>query len=202
MIKTWLEKALNRYLALDPEAKKRIALLQNKVVALELSGTPIKVQLLFTPTQIQLNWHDEVVLVPDITIRGTPLNLLHMSISSGKQRRRFFVDTICVEGNMELAQQVLAIFDELEIDWEEQIAQCVGDIPAYHAGRMLRGVKQFGQQLRGVLRDNVDEYVHEEINWFPPAEALQDFMRGVDELRMDVDRLAARVAALKEKMQS
>ncbi len=192
-----LEKALNRYLALDAESKRRIRLLQNKRVTLELLGTPLIVQLFFSDEKIALQWDD--FAEADIKIKGTPLNLLHMSLARD-DRHRFFADDVIVEGNMELAQHVLAIFDELEIDWEEQISQWVGDVPAYQAGRFVRGIKKFNQRVRRTFLRNLNEYVHEEINLVPAREALQLFFDEVDELRMDVDRLEMRLLKLKEKI--
>jgi ubiquinone biosynthesis protein UbiJ len=192
-----LENALNRYLALDSESKRRIRLLQDKRVMLELLGTPFIVQLIFNDEKIILQWDD--FSEADIRIKGTPLNLLHMSLVRD-DRHRFFADDVIVEGNMELAQNVLAIFDELEIDWEEQLSQWVGDVPAYQTGRFVRGIKKFNQRVRRTFLRNLNEYVHEEINLFPTDEALQLFFDEVDELRMDVDRLEARLLKIKEKI--
>lgn len=195
-MKQLLEKAINRYLALDSESKKRIHFLQNKIVTLELRGTPLTMQMIFSNDTVHLKW--DHFNDPDLIIRGTPLNLLHMSLVT--DRRKFFAEDIVVEGNMELAQQVLAIFDDLEIDWEEYISTWVGDVPAYQTGRIFRHLKNTSQRIRNLVSNNLNEYVHEEINLFPPEEALQDFFQAVDELRMDVDRIEARINKIEEKV--
>lgn len=192
-MKSLLEKALNHYLALDPESQQRIAVLDNKVVTIELQGVALQFQLHFCDGNIQVRWQN--FLRADLTIKGTPLNLLHMSMAR-TQRQRFFADDVQIEGNLELARLVLAIFDELTIDWEDVSARIMGDIPAHQFGRFMRGVKNVGDQFRQSFLRNVNEYVHEEINLVPPNEALVDFFHGVDELRMDVDRLEARVLRL------
>src|SRR5579872_5600547 len=139
-----LEKAINRYLAWDPESRKRIALLQGKRVTLEMMGIPLTVQMIFTENAIELKWDD--FDKADLIIRGTPLNLLHMKLAREK-RQQFFAEDIVVEGNMELAQQVLAVFDELEIDWEEYFSKWLGDVPAYQTGRLLDRLKNVGQKI-------------------------------------------------------
>lgn len=194
-MKQLLEKAINRYLALDSESKKRIHSLQNKIVTLELRGTPLTMQMIFSYDTVQLKWDDFVD--PDLIIRGTPLNLLHMSLAT--DRRKFFAEDIIIEGNMELAQQVLAVFDELEIDWEDYMSTWVGDVPAYQTGRIMRHLKNTHERMRKLFSYNINEYVHEEINLFPPKEELQQYFREVDELRMAVDRLEARIEKIKEK---
>jgi len=196
-MKHLLEKAINRYLALDPESEQRIASLQDKVVTLEILGIPLTTQMVFTQKNIQLKWDN--FSQADLTIRGTPLNLLHISMVRD-QRKQFFAEDVVVEGNMELAQQVLAIFDDLEIDWEEYFSQWIGDVPAYQTGRLVRHLKKFGKKLSQTFTYNLNEYMHEEINLFPPVEALQHFFQEVDELRMDVDRLEARIDKLNKKI--
>ncbi len=194
-MKQLLENALNRYLALDPESISRIALLRDKIVTIELLGLPLSMQMHFLTNKIQLHW--DAFLPPDLIIKGTPLNLLHMSLAP-EQRRRFFAEDIVVSGNMELAQQVLNIFDDLEIDWEEALSQWMGDVPAHKTSFLLRELKTWGQHVRQALRQNTDEYVHEEIRLVPPTEELQQFLANVDELCMDVDRLQARVERVQQ----
>lgn len=196
MMKQWLENAVNRYLLLDPESLQRFAALENKIVTLEIIGMKLTVQMIFTQHNIQLKW--DHFLKSDLIIRGTPLTLLHMHCS--QDRQTFFQEGITVEGNMELAHEVLAVFDELEIDWEELMAKWVGDVPAHQTGRLLRGLQQFNQRICNTFSYNLNEYIHEEIHLFPQAEALNLFFHEIDELRMDVDRLTARIEQLKEKL--
>ena len=195
-MKSLLEKALNHYLAFDPASEQRMAVLNDKTVTIELLGIALTFQLVFCDGKIQLRWKD--FLEPDLVISGTPLNLLHMSILPASQRQVFFAEDVKVTGNMELARHVLAIFDEMSVDWEEISARLMGDIPAHQLGRFVRGIKNFSARVRGNFVQNVNEYVHEEINLVPPTEALQDFLHQVDDLRMDVDRLEARVTRLRK----
>ncbi|HSW93717.1 MAG TPA: SCP2 sterol-binding domain-containing protein [Gammaproteobacteria bacterium] len=194
-MKQVLEKAINRYLLLDPESAKRIMQLDGKVVTLVLSGVPLTVQLLFIHGTIQLKWND--FLTADLTIRGTPLNLLHAGFLRN-QRHAFFQDDIVLLGNIDLAQPVLAIFDDLDVDWEDIVSKWTGDVPAYQAGRLLRDVGKMAKRIGKTFSYNVNEYLHEEINLFPSKEAIDIFFHDVDDLRMDVDRLMARIKRLEE----
>lgn len=193
-MKLALEKILNHYLSLDPQSAERIAALENKVVTIELSGIALTFQMFFINKKIALRWQD--FHEPDLTISGTPLNLLHMRFASHQERQRFFAEDVKVTGNMELARHVLAIFDEMAVDWEEISARYVGDVSAHHLGRIAGGIKNFSARFRASLLRNVNEYMHEESDFVPPNEALQDFFHQVDELRMDVDRLEARFARI------
>jgi ubiquinone biosynthesis accessory factor UbiJ len=190
-----LQQAINRYLALDPESKTRLCGMQGKCVTIELVGTGLVLQLEFTAEKVCLK--QEVLEKPDTYIKGTPLTMLRMALTQG-DRKHFFAEDVSIEGNLDLGQQVIDLFDQLEIDWEEYLSRWTGDVPAHQFGRMLRKVKNMVQHTREILLQNVNEYAHEEAEWFPSEEALRDFFMDVDKLRMDVDRIEARILNLKK----
>lgn len=192
-----LERALNKTLALDPESAKRLKKLDNKRVTLDLQGFDLSVQLFF--------FEGEVQIIPaqntecDTHISGKPLTLLRMSLTRG-DRKHFFADDVTITGNLDLGQDVIDLFDRLEIDWEEIISRYTGDVTAYQLGRIAKGIKKTIQQTHANFLQNVNEYVHEEKEWFPTKETLHDFFDEIDELRMDVDRVGVRVERIKKEM--
>ncbi len=72
-------------------------------------------------------------------------------------------------------------------------------VSAHQIGRFLRNIRRLVRHTQTTLSRNINEYVHEEIPLFPPVEAINDFCQEVDEIRMDVDRLIARVENLKKR---
>lgn len=189
-----LEAAINRYLSLDPESYTRLLALDGKILTIELQAISMTIPLKIECGKMQVL--QEVPDNADVVIKGTPLSLLHMSIS--KDRKQFFADDVCIEGNLELGQQIIDLFDEMEIDWEEYISQIVGDVPAHQFGRFVQGIKGMTARVRESLFQNMNEYVHEEATLFPPKEALHDFFNDIDILRMDADRLEARMKRLQK----
>jgi ubiquinone biosynthesis protein UbiJ len=194
-IEEYLPQVINRYLALDPESKKRLHDLENKVITLELAENIFQLQ--FISSGIAIKTHN--FLSPDAVIKGRPLSLLHMSIDK-KNRKKFFAEDISIEGNIEVGQQVIDLFDALEIDWEEYLSQGLGDVAAHQFTRFTRKIQSFGKRIHATLAQNINEYVHEEANVTPPSEALKDFYQDIDNLRMDTDRLEARIQQLATKL--
>ncbi|OGT41781.1 MAG: hypothetical protein A3F42_02115 [Gammaproteobacteria bacterium RIFCSPHIGHO2_12_FULL_37_34] len=188
-----LTKAMNTYLRFDPESTLRLQKLQGNVIAFELLPFHFTFQCLFN--------ENGMVIVSDCshlaktTIRGTPLHMLGFALASD-QRQQFFAEDIMIEGDAELGQQVIALFDELDIDWEEYASKIIGDIPAYHINRHLHQMSRWINKTKTTFAQYVNEYLHEEKTWFPTHEALQDLFRDIDTLRMDVDRIEARVTTL------
>lgn len=187
-----LQTALNAYLALDPATKTHYLGLQGKIVQLEILGIHWTFQLIFTDNKVQIT---EPLQTADAIIKGTPLSLIHVAFTR-ENRHRFFTEDVIIQGNAELGQQVLDLFDHIEIDWEEGVSRWIGDAPAHYLGRLVNHFKNWQQATTHTLLDNLREFIHEEIILFPPREAIQDFYVEVDHLRMDVDRLEARINRL------
>lgn len=189
---SYLSKAINRYLQLDPESQRRLRSLNGKVASIELLPLHFTFQLHFTESEILIKENE--IATPDTVIRGTPLQMLGMMLA--KNRQQFFADDVSIEGSAELGQQIIELFDDMQIDWEEYLSQLTGDKPAHHAGKIIRRIGNWLHRSKDTFRQNVTDYVHEEKLWFPTKEALQDFFSDIDTLRMDVDRIDARISLL------
>lgn len=194
-----LEKAMNAYLKLDHATLKRFQKLNNSVVTVVLLPTSTTFQLAISDNGVSVLTHD--LLPTDATITGTPLQLLGVMINK-TNRNAFFADDVRIEGNAEISRQVIELFDELDIDWEEILAEKIGDTKAHHLMSALNSVRDFLSQTEKRFTQDVNEYLHEEGEFFPTREALNDFFNDIDQLRMDVDRLEARLASLKDKEQA
>ncbi|MCD6039251.1 MAG: hypothetical protein K0S27_651 [Gammaproteobacteria bacterium] len=206
-IENYLPKILNRYLALDPESSHRLQALQDKVVTIELlihkspsykKGKNI-FQIIFSPTGITFKRQD--FFESDVYIKGTPLSLLRMLLTK-ENRKNFFSEDVGIEGSLELGQQIIDLFDALEIDWEEYLSHWISDIPAHHLFKFVRKTALKGSRLQTTFIQNINEYIHEEASLFPPLEALQDFYNDVDNLRMDTDRLEKNMQQLTKKIEA
>lgn len=188
-----LSKAINAYLKLDDESKHRLQKLHGKSIAIELLPFHFCFQCVFSDNAVTLR--QDPLLECDATLRGTPLQMMGVMIDK-ENRHRFFAEDLKIEGNAEIGQQMVALFDELQIDWEEHLSRFIGDIPAYHAGKFIRGMNEWFARSSESFTQNISEFLHEEINYLPPREALQDFFTDIDTLRMDADRIEARIKHL------
>jgi ubiquinone biosynthesis protein UbiJ len=188
-----INKILNGYLAIDPQSIMRLQRLQGKVMQIECALLSLTIYCLFRESDTVLQ--TEAASPPDITIRGTPLQLLSVMLAKDKRRSTLW-DDLTITGDAELGQQVADLFHHVHIDWEEYVARLIGDIPTHYLSRFMRTIHQWQQATRQSMIVNIDEYLHEEANWLPPAEALRDFFSDIDTLRMDTDRLEMRITHL------
>lgn len=192
-----ITKALNAYLDLDPESKQRLHSLQDKVITIELLPFHFTFQCTFNSDGFHID--PEEVRSPDATLRGTPLQMLNVLLMPN-HRQRFFTEDLTIEGDASFGQQVVELFDHLSIDWEDYVSHFVGDIPAHHAGRFINRINTWLNATEESLTQNINEYLHEEIKWLPTREALSDFFTDIDNTRMDVDRIEAKISYLHAKL--
>jgi ubiquinone biosynthesis accessory factor UbiJ len=188
-----LTKAMNTYLGLDAESRPRLKKLRGKIITLEL--LPFNWVFQCSLTEKGLSILDDENVVADTTIRGTPLRLVGVMLAKD-HRQRFFAEDVVIEGNAEVGQQVIALFDALQIDWEEPLSRLIGDVPTYHVSRFSQRVKAWIERSEHRFTQDVSDYLHEEKQWLPAREALHDFFEDIDNLRMDVDRIEAKINLL------
>ena len=192
-----LTHAINSYLSMDPESLYRLQKLHGKIIRMEL--LPFHIILQYTFTEKGMKLLDDSSIHAETTIRGTPMQMMGVMLAKNN-RQRFFAEDVMIEGNAQLGQEVIELFDEIHIDWEEHLAQIVGDVPAYHAGRAMKSIRKWLSDSESKLSQNINEYVHEEANWLPTREALNDLFNDIDTLRMDVDRAETRLAILTKNL--
>lgn len=193
-----LNKAINAYLDLDPESSQRIRKLQGKAITIEFLPFNFIFQCAFDEKGMHLQSHNN--LETDTTLRGTPIQMLGMVLTKDN-RHRFFAEDLRIEGDAEFGQRVVELFDHLRIDWEEYMSHFIGDVPAYHVNHFLKNVSAWLNTTQKSVVGNINEYIHEEASWLPAREALNDFFIEIDNLRMDTDRMEAKLKNLLMKME-
>jgi len=188
-----LEAALNRYLRLDPDAMSRMAALQQRSIAIELM--PLQLTLYVVPGENGVQLRSQLETAPDTVLRGTPLGLAQLGLGS-QTGKTLFSGSVAIEGDVETGQAFKAILDEMDIDWEEQLSRLTGDVMAHQLGNVARRAAGVLRDGRRTLERDIGEYLQEELRVLPTRIETENFSADVSRLRMDADRLAARIKRL------
>lgn len=189
---------MNRCLAWDPDSRSQLAALSGKAVAVELTDLGWEWVLLAEADTLRVhNAYDGPVAA---RLRGSSSALLHMGRDAGS-RAAFSSGTVEFSGDVELGQRIKALFDDIEIDWEEQLSKVTGDVVAHNIGHAARRARAWGAQTLATLGRDFAEYQQEEARNLPAAGAVAEFLSAVDTLRDDTARLAQRITRLQRLLQ-
>jgi ubiquinone biosynthesis protein UbiJ len=192
-----LEQGLNRIIELDPEASRQLATLHGRLIRVDLKGTGI--QLNFVPGHDgRLQLLGNIEGAPDSTLSGSPLDLIRAGDSS-EGSKQLFSGRVHIDGDSQSAHRFSEALASLDIDWEEQLSHLTGDIAAHEIGRGVRAALHEGKRVAVTGRENLSEYLTEEARLLPHRLEIEDFLAGVDVLRDDSERLAARIALLEKR---
>ena len=192
----WLDAVINRYLSMDPEVAEKLAALEGRVIAVEITG--INKKLYFFPHQAGMDVAEHYQDEADTTLRGSPLALLKMSTSKDVAPL-MLKGEVEIEGDVRLGRNFKKILSEMDIDWEEYAARIIGDAPAHHLASLTKKIMSWGRQAGSDLAADVSEYLQEESRDVVSKPELEKFYQDVDTLRNQLDRVQARLEALKNK---
>lgn len=187
-----LEKLINASLKYDPATCKRMAALEGKIIAVKTSTPKLSIYVLPQPQGLTLlsQFDGEV----DTRIEGPASELAKQM--SASTRGQMIGGKLKIQGDNQLAQEIQAIAQDLEIDWEEPLSKYVGDIAAHEIGRGTRQLVRWFKRAGDTLKRDLSEYLNYESQITVPDFCVADFIEQVDQLRFDVDRIEARIQRL------
>jgi ubiquinone biosynthesis protein UbiJ len=191
MLTQAIENLLNRNLPRSPRARELASALVGKRVRVEARGLGWVIIAESLNTSIRLTRESTEGQPPDAEISGSLLNLA--ALAGPHPEEVIQRGDVTIRGDAEVAQKFRELAMLLKPDVEEELSRLIGDSPAHQALRLVRLATGFGRRAAQTGVRNVAEYLaHERGDLVPRAEA-EDFYRGVERLREDLDRVEARV---------
>jgi ubiquinone biosynthesis protein UbiJ len=191
MLTQAIENLLNRNLPRSPRARELVSALVGKRVRVEARGLGWMIIAESLNTSIRLTRESTEGQPPDAEISGSLLNLA--ALAGPHPEEVIQRGDVTIRGDAEVAQKFRELAMLLKPDVEEELSRLIGDSPAHQALRLVRLATGFGRRAAQTGVRNVAEYLaHERGDLVPRAEA-EDFYRGVERTREDLDRVEARL---------
>ena len=196
MLISLLEEIVNRALRLDPATFARVAELQGKVIRLRTAGDR-SFEIHVLPDASGLRLRSQLDREPDVTLTGDIPVVFRFAL------RRVIPDVVAagevqISGDIDLGQRFQRLLEQADIDWEEQAARALGDVPAHQLGNALRGLGGWSRQALQTLKQDIGEYLQEESRLLPVRPRAGAFRRSVETLERVVESLEKRLARLRE----
>lgn len=187
---------LNRSLRSDEKTRYRLAELGDCTVAFKLRGadTAVIVDIRDTELSLSTNRAGE----PDVRIEGGFADFVAMARTQ-RDGTALPAGKVEIQGDLATAQQIQSLIAEASIDWEEALAQWIGDIPARQFGRLLRGGFDWARRTGEALERDVGEYLLYELRLLPTQREIEQFVQDGADLAAGVERLQARAERIRRK---
>ena len=119
---------------------------------------------------------------------------------SSTPARSFFSGEVVIEGDLSVGHKFQQLFEQLDIDLEEQLSHVTGDVIAHKIGHFFRSAKLWHQENFNSLQLNIKEFLQDETQDLPPAPEVNILTQQIDQLKEDFDRLEARIIRLNTKL--
>jgi ubiquinone biosynthesis protein UbiJ len=182
------EQLINKALAYDPGTRNGLQKLHGQVLAIHITAPDI--QFFATPDtdglRLMAQWEGDV----DTRISGSLVALATLANQDVHNLKDSGVD---VMGKTALLADWQQLLKNIDIDWEEILTQFMGDILGHQAAQLIRAKLDWVGARVNTGQRLVREFLTEELKTIPGKNELEDFYRQVDDVRLAVDRVVARV---------
>jgi ubiquinone biosynthesis protein UbiJ len=193
-----LDRAVARAMAESPRAAALIGALQGRRLAIRISGTPWSTVIESTGRSLKVvRAAAPADALADATIIGAPLSLLALAGSAAQsviQR-----GDVQISGNAEVAQQFRELAALLKPDIEAGMARVLGGSGAHLALRGMRAAAAWTRTAAWTSVRNLAEYLAHESRDLVSRPEAEHFLRGVDALREQLDRIEARLQLMEQR---
>ena len=189
-----LEAALNRALALDPETREGLRALDGQRIALTLDAPPLALQVRVAGERLAVGPVD-AASEADLSVRSTLAGLVGQ-LPMFRRDDAPPVGRMKMSGDADLARRLQRLAERFDPDWQQPFTAVFGDVVGVQVGKAFAAALRQARSAGRNLAESAAEYVTAESRDVVARAELDTFLDGVDALRDDVDRLAARVARL------
>ncbi|MBS9403145.1 SCP2 sterol-binding domain-containing protein [Halomonas sp. TRM85114] len=209
------ERTLNTLLARDPAAPGRLARLAGQRILIRLQQPPLALAVHFHATGLDLLRPDDASAQADNAAKTTheapkpsydavvelDAETAGALLGGASPERLMFQGKLSVRGRVELLEATRELLVDLDLDWEGELARWLGDIPAHGLAEGLRRMGRWGVRARQELHADISEYVFEEARLLPGRHQLSATRDHLTELEIATDRLEARLAKLRRRLE-
>ena len=186
-----IARVLNRNIRESTRARELCERLDGKLIAIRVRDTGLSGYFDIDRNGLFLGTNHDGE--PDVVITGS---LVALALMAGEDSIRD--GSLDLTGDAATAQAFQQLLEHARPDIEEELSAVIGDTAAHGLGEFARGVGRWARETRSIMGDNIREYLQEESRDVPSRYEVEQFSRRVNQLRDDVDRLAARVSRLRE----
>ena len=169
---------------------------------LPFAGKSIQINVSFISTSLVILENGNLAIagetnVPDATVTIPPSLLLRLLAKDEAANRQ-----INIEGDTHLAAELAKVFSNMRWDYEDDLSNLIGDIPAIKIGTFARDAANTVKETSVNLAEMLSEYWQEEMPLIAKKRHVEQFNAEVDMLGADVARFEKKLAKLTKNIKA
>jgi ubiquinone biosynthesis protein UbiJ len=191
---------LNAIVRRDPHIAKKLVAFDSKCIEVVSLRPDFSVSIRFEDDTIKLSAIDTQTLgiQADATITGNAENLL--SLLTKKSDQRALADAaIDISGDATLVKDLHVTIESLDVDWQDYLAPILGDVLSNELGEIQSNARDWSKSTGTSMHRDVRDYLSEEARLVPSELEVDSFSNRLDQLRLSIDRVAAKTELLKRR---
>lgn len=198
------ETVVNPLVKLDVNSAERLSKLRGKRLIVFLDELSWPVELAFEGEisihEFSMDWQQASEHDAENECRlKLSLGTLNELKDSRQITRLIREHKLDLEGDIHVAQKVSALFQELDIDWEEVLSDKIGDVAAHQLLKSIKRAKSHMQKQAFMFNDTLAAFLIDEKQLAAHRLQVIDFSDQVTDVRDAAERLSARIQQLESQ---
>tara|TARA_R110002050_G_scaffold299730_2_gene466136 strand:+ start:195 stop:803 length:609 start_codon:yes stop_codon:yes gene_type:complete len=186
-----IELMINKVLSLntDPIDLKK---LEQKTLTIVLSELNFPISFTVTSNKVIVSGLTERA---DCTI-NTSIKTLQALQAEQPLTELIKQNKLDLTGDIKIAQQFIQLAENLNIDWQSELAAHIGDMPTHKLMQLSKQVMNKVQFATKQIKADASEYIVHEKHLVVTRSQISNFNQQVNQINNRVDQLALRIEAL------
>lgn len=185
---TSLEKLIQQALALDTHALQLLQKHIGKSVYIECTEPAIGAVISISEKGINLHTFQQQKT--NSHLQGDISAYIEL-LSADDKVSTLINGNLRLQGDTQWLLDLQHILQHLNLDWEFQLAQLIGDLPAHWIGKLSRNALAWLNTTRPIFLRHLQEFIQEEARLSPNPTEMEDFIHQVHLLGEKTERLQA-----------
>ena len=186
------QSIVNKALSYDAATAQKLSALAPKVLAIEITQPAFVIYVQFGE-QLRFMAHHEGET--QAKLQGDLQAFINLASHKDKHAALMKSD-IQIQGSSQLAMGLADAMSDLDIDFEAMISEITGPVVAHVVGKNLRRLSGWLKGTSEKLKQDSVEYVRDELQLAPHKLEGETRFNQIHKLKLDTDRLEARINRL------
>ena len=190
-----LELLVNQALKLDPATREQMLRLSGKSIGIECTEPALEIVILIHNDAIELQAFSGQKATSHLTGNLAAFSEL---LTAEDKVAALINGNLRLQGDSQLLMELQKILQNLDLDWEFQLAKLIGDLPAHWLGKLSRDTLGWLKATQPVFMRHLQEFIVEEAQLSPTRQEIEQFINAVQDTVQSVERLEAKITRLKQ----